>query len=65
LADGIENYSKLGIVLLFKFLKLTGEILVRGKELSEPDKCPHDIDVHLDGAFAIENTGEHCYRYQG
>src|SRR5260370_20423593 len=25
-------------------------------------KCPHDLDVYLDGSFATEHRGKHCDR---
>ena len=32
---------------------------MRGDELTELDERPHDEDVDLDGALAIENRGKH------
>lgn len=36
-----------------------GQVLIRGQNLAEPDKSPHDGNVDLNGLLAAENAGEH------
>jgi hypothetical protein len=54
-----KTTSKLLIVFLLQGLQLLGEIPMRLKHLPQPDEGPHDGDVDLHGASALEDAGEH------
>ena len=63
LADGFEDDPEpdvvLGVFSLESF-DLVREVLVRGKQLSEPDERSHDRDIYFDGLAAANNAGELC-----
>jgi hypothetical protein len=42
------------IIFLLQLIKLAGKVLVRREQFPEPDKRPHDLDVHLYGALAMQ-----------
>ena len=52
--DGFKYNPKLRIVFLFKSFKLFCKICMRGKNLAQLHKCPHDPNVNLNGAFAFK-----------
>jgi hypothetical protein len=72
LADRGEDCGDRLIVGRELFLKTRLELIeffsetsVRGQQLAHTDKGPHDLDVHGDGAMALEHRGEHSHALLG
>ena len=59
LTDGVKDDLKLGVVFFFQIVKPAGQILVGSKHPSESYKGPHDFDVHPNGAWTVQDAGEH------
>src|SRR5262245_37974967 len=53
-ANGVEHDSELGIVFFLKFRELAGEMNMRMDELSQPNECPHDFDIHMNSPFTMK-----------
>lgn len=53
--DGFETY----VVFLFKGDEFFGKFGIGGEHLSQSHKGSHDFDVDLNGAFAVQDAGEH------
>jgi hypothetical protein len=53
-----KDQRRLSLLDPFEGIHLAGQIGIGGKYLLEPDKGPHDFDLHLNGAFASKDTGE-------
>src|SRR3989344_6070145 len=58
-ADGVEYHSELSVVFLLKRRELAREIGMRGEHLPQPHEGAHDFDVHMNSAFAVQDTGQH------
>ena len=54
-----ENGVEFGVVALLHFHDLAPQIFVRGEHGADLEEGAHDGDVHLDGAIAVEDAGEH------
>src|SRR2546425_10511054 len=65
LADGVEDDFELGVVFVFQRRKLAGQFCVGEEHLAQTDKCAHDRDVNLHGAFAIEHARQHRHALFG
>ncbi len=48
---------ELAVVLSFELLEPAGKILVRGKNLHQFQKRPHDRDVYLYSLLTVQDTG--------
>lgn len=62
LADGFEERSDVPVVacdLAFQFREFFRQHPVRGKDFSQPDKGPHHVHTHVDGARTVEHIGSH------
>jgi len=62
---GIEDYAKLGVVLLFELSELAGKVGVRGEQAPEADEAAHDLDVDQDGARTAQYAGQHGHALFG
>ena len=65
LPDGVEHDFELRVVLSLQDPELSGQLFMRGKNLTESNEGPHDGDVHSDRAFAPEDTREHSHALFG
>ncbi|HEV2198274.1 MAG TPA: hypothetical protein VGR73_00525 [Bryobacteraceae bacterium] len=52
-------------LLPLKFQHLVGQFLVRGEHFAEPNEHPHDEQIHLNRAFALEHGGKHHHAMFG
>src|SRR5262249_22215137 len=62
LLDCFPNGINVCAVLLLGSLQsfqLLSDVLVCGEELAQVYECPHDGNVHLDGALAVEHRRKH------
>jgi len=59
-SNGLEDDSKLAVVLLFQFIESPGKYLVRADHLSKLNKSSHDGNIYLNSSFAVEHAREHC-----
>ena len=58
-ANGLEDFLNLSIVLPkspLQFFEPLGQFMVRCKNFTELDESPHDGDIHLHRAFALQNA---------
>lgn len=44
---------------LFQLLQFGRQFLIRGKNLPQPHKSPHDCNIDIDSTFTFQNTGKH------
>lgn len=58
-ADRVEDHAELFVILLFERIKLAGKFLVGYKHPPDPDKRPHDGNIHLNRLLAFQNAGKH------
>lgn len=59
LLDCLKDDSKFAVMLFFKRIKPSGQVLIGGDHFAQLDEGPHDGDVDLDGAFAMQDAGKH------
>jgi hypothetical protein len=65
LTKGGENGVEFGVVALLHFHDLAPQIFVRGEHGADLEEGAHDGDVHLNGAIAVEDAGEHRHTLLG
>ena len=60
--NGLKDYLNAALLLAlppFELIQPSRQFLIRGEQPPEPDKGPHNSDVHLDGSLAGEDGREH------
>jgi hypothetical protein len=50
---------ELGVVFVFEGGQLAGQVGVRREEFAETHERPHDLDVDLGGALAVQDARQH------
>jgi len=66
--NGIENRLNLRVVLLvvsFQLLDFLRQLAMRRDYFAKLDEGPHDRDIHVHGAIAFKNAGEHGHALLG
>ena len=53
------GFSTLFVHFLIKFHDLLSKFFVLGKQMTEPHKCSHNLDVDFNCAVGAENTRKH------
>jgi len=51
--------AELAVVFRLKFSQFLCKLDMAVEHLTQFDEGTHDGDVHIDGAFAVQNGGEH------
>ena len=59
LANGIEHDLELRIVFPLQLVHAAGQIGVGRQEAALANEGAHNLDVHLDRALAVQDTGQH------
>jgi hypothetical protein len=49
----------------FELIEAAGQLLVGDQQFAQLNECSHDLDVHGDSAFAVENGRQHRYALLG
>ena len=65
LADGVENGLELGIVFSLEAGQFAGKVGVSEEHFTKADKGAHDGDIHLGGAGAAKDAGQHGHALFG
>lgn len=58
-ADGVEDDLELPVVFLFERVEFFGEVGLGRQYPAQADEGPHDGDVDLYGAGAVEDARQH------
>src|SRR5688572_211813 len=59
LPDGVEHDAELGVVFLLQLVEASCELGAGLHEPAQADEGAHDLDVHLDRPWAVQDAGEH------
>ncbi|RTZ99520.1 MAG: hypothetical protein DSY90_01045 [Deltaproteobacteria bacterium] len=55
--QGFENNLKTILRLLFQIFKFLTKCFIIKDKPAKFNKCPHDLNIDLDGSFTIQNKG--------
>ena len=55
----LQQQLELGVILLLQGIQTACQVFMRREDLPETDKSTHNFNIHLDGPFTPEHTGEH------
>src|SRR5437867_894491 len=56
--NGVENIAEVVIIFALEFHELSRQRGMGCQDLSQSDKRPHDLYIHLDSSLAFQDTGK-------